>query len=263
MTPPVFGAYRTRDGLNSYEILAESVGPRGAGAVLDLACGDGFLLRFVLPKLGRDATAFAVDMVPSEIERAKRDCRDPRARFLCETAQDLSVPAGSIDLVLCHMALMLMLPIEPVLDQVRRVLKPGGRLAAVVGGPRPPDSPSAEIGRTIGRFLKESFPGMAAPRTGDERFGGLDGLKDLFGPARGFSADLEVRDFEIELKGGVEDVWDFYKDMYLVGMLPRASKAALRAEMEKTLKRLFPDGRMLIPWPMRRFAVSVPGAQGA
>src|ERR1041385_2029945 len=89
MTPPVFGAHRTKEGLNSYQVLAKTLDScRGPIRVLDLGCGDGFLLRYLLPKLDRGSEVIGVDMVDSEIETARKTHQDPRVRFLCETAQD-------------------------------------------------------------------------------------------------------------------------------------------------------------------------------
>ena len=113
MTPPAFGAYRTREGLSSYEILASALARDAPSCrILDLACGDGFLVQYLLPRMDARSRVWGVDMVPTEIERARRAYPDPRTEFLCERAQRLSLPSASIDLVLSHLALMLMSPIR-------------------------------------------------------------------------------------------------------------------------------------------------------
>jgi ubiquinone/menaquinone biosynthesis C-methylase UbiE len=256
MTPPVFGKYCTKEGLNSYQILAKTLDDlKNPVHVLDLACGDGFLLRYLLPKMDQNSSAVGVDMVPSEIALAQKNFPDPRAQFFCEMAQDLSLPASSVDIIMCHMVLMLMLPIEPVIKQLRRVLKTGGVLTAIVGAPRTPGPASAEIAQLIGQFLKENFPKMASPRTGDARFSSAEGLNELFSNQNGFS-ELKIEDFEIRLNGDMNNVWDFYKDMYLIGILPPSLKATLRQEMERLLQDRFDStGSIIIPYPMRKFTV--------
>jgi ubiquinone/menaquinone biosynthesis C-methylase UbiE len=43
-------------------------------------------------------------------------------------AQALPVTAESVDVVLCHAALMLMVPVAPVVAELARVLRSGGEL---------------------------------------------------------------------------------------------------------------------------------------
>ena len=132
------------------------------------------------------------------------------------------------------MALMLIKPIEPVIFQLRRVLSPGAHLAAVVGGPSIPDSIGAEIGLLIGRFLKEHFPNMAAPLPGA----------------------VAVDDYRIVIQGGMDAVWDFHKDMYLVGMLPDELKPLLREQMAAVLEpHCGAQGRVAFEYPLRKFEV--------
>ncbi len=91
MTPVAFAPFKTENGKNSYEMLAECL--RG------LVKGDSVVL------------------------------------VLAE-AQKIPLGDASADAVLCHMALMLMLPIEPVIGEIHRVLAPGGIFAAVSGTPK-------------------------------------------------------------------------------------------------------------------------------
>ncbi len=263
MTPPAFGAYRTREGLSSYEILASALARDAPSCrILDLACGDGFLVQYLLPRIDARSRVWGVDMVPTEIERARRAYPDPRTEFLCERAQRLSLPSASIDLVLSHLALMLMSPIEPVIAELRRVMKPAGRLAAVIGGPRVAGSLAEEITLLTARFLKRHFPRMQSPRVGDARFSSADGIRDLFAPARGFADDLAFEDFLIEVRGDLGAFWAFWKDTYLAAIVPAELKPRFRAELDELLRpRLGPDATVLVEFPVRRFEVSADGSR--
>ena len=254
MTPPVF-SHRTLAGQNSYQILAEAVTSTAPLHVLDLACGDGFLLQSVLPRLHAASQVTGVDMVATDIDRARKNYPDSRVGFLCERAQELSLPSASVDVVLCHMALMLMRPIDPVVAQLTRVLKPGGRLAAVIGGDRTPDALSGKVARLMVAFLKRHFPNLGELRLGDARVDSVSGLRSLF--STGFANDLRVHDFTIEVKGDREAIWAFYKDMYLVGLAPPELKPALRAEIEGLLAPSFDaQGRIVLEYPMRKFEIT-------
>lgn len=258
MTPQVFGKYRTRDGLSSYQVLASSVrSSEGPLQILDLGCGDGHLIRHLLPRLNSQSQVVGVDMVATEIDRAKSECSDPRVRFICEMAQELSLPSESCDYVLCHMTLMLMLPTEPVVAQIRRVLKHAGIMSAIISAPRSPNELSGKLASTIFGFLKKQFPQMGTPRLGDPRFATTEGLKELFSEQIGFSPDLTVEDFHLEVHGDLDAIWNFYKDMYLVGMVPVEFRGALREEIASLLsEHMDAHGRVSFQYPMRRFEVS-------
>ncbi|WP_371039531.1 class I SAM-dependent methyltransferase, partial [Rhodosalinus sp. FB01] len=77
-----------------------------------------------------------VDMSPDELALARARLPEGRARLIEAQAQRLDALAdGAVDVALCHWALTLMDPVAPVLEEVARVLAPGGRFAALVDGP--------------------------------------------------------------------------------------------------------------------------------
>ena len=258
MTPIVFADYRTAEGLNSYEVLAQVLDSREGKnlAVLDLACGDGFLAGVCLNRLGPGSTWLGVDMADSEIERARRKWTDPRAQFACEKAQKLAIASESLDFVLCHLAFMLMLPVGPVVAEIQRVLKPGGIFAAVLVGPRTPDTLVGEFYQLVGKFLKEEYPNIAGVKTGDERVKSPEGLLQLFSPEKGFSGEVAVVDFELCVNSTLDGVWEFFKDTYLIGMLPEEGKAKLRGEINRLLEgKCDREGRVALKYPMRKIQV--------
>lgn len=132
----VFGEARDASGLNSYERVAAAAcaqEPIGAGEaldLLDLGCGDGFLLE-AIGASAPEASLTGVDMSPDELAAAEK--RVPTARWVEARAQVLPFDDGSFDVVTCHMAFMLMDDVDGVLSEVRRVLRPGGRFVGVVG----------------------------------------------------------------------------------------------------------------------------------
>ncbi|MEZ4319399.1 MAG: class I SAM-dependent methyltransferase [Myxococcota bacterium] len=121
----VFGNALRSDGRSTYAALAAHAG----GAVLDLACGDGSLTAAVLAR--GIPTVTGLDQNRTELAQAR--ARFPELAFVEGDARDLPFPDGAFDTVLCHMALMLIPDGDRVAAEVRRVLRPGGGFAGVVG----------------------------------------------------------------------------------------------------------------------------------
>jgi SAM-dependent methyltransferase len=94
-----------------------------AGTALDAACGTG---RHTSYLLARGHTVIGVDACPDmlDIARAKVPDADFRLGDLC----NLPLPARSVDLVLCSLALTHLPALGPPFAEFARVLRPGGHL---------------------------------------------------------------------------------------------------------------------------------------
>jgi len=93
--------------------------------VVDLGAGTGILTE-VLTGLGADVTA----VEPDEEMRAEFRRRVPSARLLAGSAEDIPVPDGSADAVLCGQALH-WFDLDRALPEIARVLRGGGVLAGL------------------------------------------------------------------------------------------------------------------------------------
>src|SRR5688572_16465312 len=100
---------RTDAGVSSYELL--SLEARSEGTLLDLACGEGYLL-FLLENQLSQLNLIGLDMSASELRLAKRAVK---AKLLHGNARKIPLSSGSVDQVLSHMALMLMPDVDEVL----------------------------------------------------------------------------------------------------------------------------------------------------
>lgn len=94
------------------------------GTVLDLACGSA-PTRAVLP----DSDWVGVDLSAAELAEAARRGRGP---LVLASADDLPVASGAVGAVCAAMCLPVLTPLPRVLGEIRRVLRPGGTLAALV-----------------------------------------------------------------------------------------------------------------------------------
>lgn len=167
-------------GRTTYAWLADLIDPSRHRRMVDLACGSGHLTALCHARFGENLTIDAIDMSADELELARRRVPDGAARFHQGLAQDLSfAPTGSIDVVLCHWALTLMDPVEPVLTEVKRVLAPGGVFGAIVDG----DPSTAPIyGATdslIFRHVQQALPHYGTIDLGDPRVRTRAALEDL------------------------------------------------------------------------------------
>jgi SAM-dependent methyltransferase len=195
----------------------------GAGRVLDLGCGDGYLLERLLD---RDAgvTAIGLDISDGELALARRRLGD-RAGLVRARAQSIPLGDASVDAVVSHLAFTLMPDVEAIAGELARVLAPGGVVAAIVGG-GPPAEPEAFA--AFLDLLKADDPWFRrAPRLGDARARTREGWEALFG-ARGFTVTRFDR-LAVDLSGTADAVWASLGTMYGVMDLDASARADLRA----------------------------------
>lgn len=114
----------TTDGAGDpYRWVAGQVPP--SARVLDLACGSGPLAPLLPgPWVGVDVSA-------AELGRARERGAAP---VLLADGAALPFRSGSFDAVACSMALMLIQPLDAALAEIARMLRPGGRLVALLPG---------------------------------------------------------------------------------------------------------------------------------
>jgi len=193
---------RALERAGSYDRLAA----RCTGRVLELACGDG-------PLLARVPGAIGIDLSPGELALAReRGCQAVEGR-----AQALPFADGSFDTVACHLAFMLFDDVERVVAELRRVLAPGGRFVAVLGG-----GPTAEGHDAFHAFLARLPKG--GRRFGDPRAKSETGWRQLFA---GWSEPVFER-WELDLSGSFDEVWRFLGASY---ELSAGVSEGIRAEL--------------------------------
>jgi SAM-dependent methyltransferase len=137
-----------------YRWLARAVSD-GSRTVLDLACGSGPMSR----ELARpDRTVVGLDISAEELALAADRGPGPWVR-----ADALSLPFadGSFDAVTSSIGLVVVQPLEQLLAEVSRVLRPGGVLAAIAPAIRPLGPADLRVlSRISGRLrTTPSFPG--------------------------------------------------------------------------------------------------------
>jgi ubiquinone/menaquinone biosynthesis C-methylase UbiE len=113
------------------EKIARLAEPLPADVGLDLACGPG---TFTMALARRTKLVFGFDLTPALLERARRKATAEGAEnvaLVCGDATALPFGDGSFDVAVCGYSLHHMSEPRLALEEVARVLRPGGRLALV------------------------------------------------------------------------------------------------------------------------------------
>ena len=107
--------------------------------VLDVACGTGLVAFDAARAVGPAGRVLGIDLSGQMIDAAQRRARErtvSNVDFARMDAEVLDLPDASFDVVLCALGLMYLPDPEAAVREMRRVLRPGGRLVLVVWGKR-------------------------------------------------------------------------------------------------------------------------------
>jgi len=99
--------------------------------ILDVGCGTGSLT-FALPLAAEVSEIAAIDYSPVFVEEARRRNTDPRITITQGDACALSFPDGRFDRALALLVLHFVPETGKAVAEMRRVVRPGGRVAAAV-----------------------------------------------------------------------------------------------------------------------------------
>ncbi|MBV8989740.1 MAG: methyltransferase domain-containing protein [Solirubrobacterales bacterium] len=111
---------------------------RPGDAVLDVCCGPGNTTRRLLPALGADGLAVGLDAAPSMLGQAVRDTNDQRVTYVRADAEQLPFRDCSFNAITCHAALYMIERPVTAINEMARVLAPGGRIVLLTSCQRGP-----------------------------------------------------------------------------------------------------------------------------
>jgi len=107
--------------------------------VLDVACGTGLVSCRAASLVGLDDVVVGTDIAENMVKRAHHVARQQgflQAIFTRMDAEALQLSTGTFDIALCALGLMYVPSPLQALQEMHRVLKPGGRIAVAVWGQR-------------------------------------------------------------------------------------------------------------------------------
>ena len=231
---------------SSYAALSELVpGGNAPLTVLDLACGDGHLLSLLAARRQAQLHLLGIDMSEAELAAA-RAALPPSVQLLLGRGQALELPSASVDYLVSHMALMLMDDIEQVVREMRRVLRPGGQFAAIVGRTFLLGAVNDVFMRVFKPIASAELPPM---RFGDRRTGSEAGWRELLDA--GF-ADVEFDDIDVPWSPTPAELWAALLDTYDIDRLDDDARQRLRSAFLDAVAHLQNgDGKIATGWGLR------------
>ena len=229
------------------ELMLDLAGVTVGSTVLDLGAGTGDQTVLAARRIGPGGMVLATDISASMLaltQEAARAADLPNVQTRVMDAQRLELESGSFDAAMARFSLQFVPDVQRALAEVRRVVKPGGRFAAVVFSAveRNPfrAAPQAIASRLAGKPFPESGPGQWAlndPTTLGSAFRQA-GFRDVDVRAVRF-----VYRFE-SLADAVRNLKEAQPPLAkLLGELTEDDRAAAWAEINQTLQPFVgPDG---------------------
>ena len=214
--------------------------------VLDVACGTGEPAISIAHLLQGTGLVLGIDISPEPLRIPAQRARERRlvnVGFQQADVHSLPFAAGSFDRVTSRLGVMFFSDLPRALCEMRRVLKPEGRVTLLAWGPM--EQPYFES--TIGTILRAA-PGLALPASGKQMFRfGEPGVLAAALQQAGFSRIEEA--FPVvpwTWPGTPEEVWDYFQEVTvpfkpLFAAILGEKRGTVQAEVLREIGRFY-DG---------------------
>jgi ubiquinone/menaquinone biosynthesis C-methylase UbiE len=144
--------------------------PKPGEQVLDVCCGTGVAVRLTLPRVAPGGRVAGLDIDPVMIAVARSLAHSPddvNVDWHCASAQTMPFESGTFDLVFCLQGLQFLPDCTAGLAEIRRVMKPSGRLVAIVWNAIEYCEGQYAVVQTLKRRNVDATPMLKANALGD------------------------------------------------------------------------------------------------
>jgi SAM-dependent methyltransferase len=226
----------------------ELAAPRPGEHVLDAACGTGIGARLAAKRIGEDGTIVGLDVDAGVVEMARTVAQRERIaiEWHCASALEMPFDKGLFDLCLCLHGLQFFPDRVAGLAEIRRVLKPSGRLVAMVWGPLEHNKGHHAVVQALER---QKVDASAAKRAFS--LANAEDLRDAASRAGFTHIELRTEDAQTDFSS----IASFFDGMttgspstrHALALIPAEGRAAFRDEVSAALERYVADGKLAYP----------------
>lgn len=226
----------------------ELAAPQPAEHVLDAACGTGIGARLAAKRMGEDGKIVGLDVDAGVVEMARTVTQRERIaiEWHCASALEMPFNEGSFDLCLCLHGLQFFPDRVAGLAEIRRVLKPSGRLVAMVWGSIEHNKGHHVVVQALER---QKVDASAAKRAFSLANAG--DLRDAATRAGYTRIELRTEDAQTDFSS----IASFLDGMtigspstrHALALIPAEGRDAFRDDVSAGLERYVADGRLAYP----------------
>ena len=234
------------------ETMLDLAGIEPGHRVLDVAAGTGEQTLAAARRVGPTGSVLAIDIAAQMLAGAAETVREAglsNVETRVMDARRMELESESFDAAICRLGLMLIPGRDQAMTEIRRVLKPGGRLAAVVPS-SPEKNPLTALPLAIAR-RRAGLPPSVAEDPGRYALADPGALRGVYERA-GFR-DLAVRVVPAQQRfpsvaAAVQYRLDSSPDLAkLLGELDNADREAARAEIEGVVRQYAGPEGVIVP----------------
>lgn len=234
------------------EWLVGELAPRPGDTLLELAAGPGETGFGAAALIGEQGRLISTDFSPGMVEVARRHGAEiglQNVDYRVMDAEHIELDPSSIDGVLCRFGLMLMANPGAAIAEVRRVLRPGGRLALSVWGPIE-RNPWAGIGARL-LIERGHMPPPEPGEPGPFSMGDQERLRELL-EGSGF-ATIHIEEVPVRFTFRSTDEFVSWAGdtagpfAKVISSLPDGERDALESELQTAFHPFESDGNYQLP----------------
>jgi len=232
------------------DLVVQLAGVRPGMRVLDVATGAGEPALSLAPLADPLGEVIGVDTATEALETARRradECHLKNVRFQHADVHALPFPDNAFDIVTSRLGVMFFADLPRALEEMRRVLAPGGHIVLLAWGPF---EQSHYFTTTLGTILRE-VPGSKLPPQGAAVFKFAE--PGTLSQAMRAASFRDVREESSTLPwtwpGTPEELWDYFCAAIVpfrpvVDSVPPERRSEIEGKVLATIGQLY-DGRQV------------------